>query len=76
MAATENMAATPADRLVTEHAPEDATVTVRLVKSFAYRTVRLLVLHHVDLSTTTPIGLRARVLERTAKRASRAHAHT
>ena len=51
--------------LVTDTHVHDATVTVRLVKSFAYRTVKLIVLHGIDLTTATPIGLRAAVADRT-----------
>lgn len=31
----------------------DATLTVRVIKSFRYRTAKSLVLHHVDLTKTT-----------------------
>jgi hypothetical protein len=31
----------------------DATITVRIIKSFRYRTEKSLVLHHIDLSKTT-----------------------
>jgi len=31
----------------------DATLTVRIIKSFKYRTEKSLVLHHVDLTQTT-----------------------
>lgn len=31
----------------------DATLTVRVIKSFKYRTEKSLVLHHIDLTQTT-----------------------
>jgi len=31
----------------------DATITVRIIKSFRYRTEKSLVLHHIDLTSTT-----------------------
>ncbi|PLW10276.1 hypothetical protein PCANC_06314 [Puccinia coronata f. sp. avenae] len=31
----------------------DATITIRVIKSFAYRNVKNLILHHLDLTTTT-----------------------
>ena len=40
-----------------------ATVTVRLIRSFEYRTVRLLVLHNINLDTETPKDLLKRVEE-------------
>lgn len=36
----------------------DATITVRIIKSFRYRTEKSLVLHHIDLTTTTVGGLK------------------
>ena len=42
----------------TYHTPDDATLTVRLIKSFPYRTVKNLILRHVDLTKTTVGGLK------------------
>jgi len=39
--------------------PEDATITVRVIKSLFYRNVKPLVLHHVNLKQTTIADLRA-----------------
>ncbi|KAJ3511145.1 hypothetical protein NLJ89_g4267 [Agrocybe chaxingu] len=33
--------------------PTDATITVRVIKSLTYRTERSIVLHHIDLLSTT-----------------------
>lgn len=38
----------------------DAVITVRIIKSFAYRSMKSLVLKHVDLTTMTVDGLRKR----------------
>ena len=66
--------------LVSEQHVHDATITVRLVKSFAFRTVKNLVLHAIDLHDVTPIGLLAIVHERTPRTVcctcARAHART
>ena len=40
-----------------------ATVTVRLIRSFEYRTVRLLVLHNLNLTVETPEDLLNRIQE-------------
>lgn len=45
------------------HPPTDATLTVRVIKSFTYRTERSVVLHHVDLTATTVGELKQRVLD-------------
>ncbi|KZV91599.1 hypothetical protein EXIGLDRAFT_648058 [Exidia glandulosa HHB12029] len=47
----------------TLHPLTDATLTVRVIKSFTYRTERSVVLHHVDLTTTTVAGLKRAVLD-------------
>ncbi|RKO97364.1 hypothetical protein CAUPRSCDRAFT_6620 [Caulochytrium protostelioides] len=49
------------------HDVADATVTLRVIKSFEYRTVRNLVLRHVDLAHTTPAQLVARAKEEIAQ---------
>ena len=41
----------------------DATITVRIIKSFKYRTERSLVLHHVDLTATTVAQLKQAALQ-------------
>lgn len=38
-----------------------ATITVRVIKSFAYRTEKSLVLHHLNLEATTVGDLKERV---------------
>lgn len=43
--------------------PRDATLTVRLVRSFEYRTIKNHVFRHVDLTTCTPARLIADVRE-------------
>lgn len=47
----------------TLHPATDATLTVRVIKSFTYRTERSAVLHHVDLTTMTVAGLKRAVLD-------------
>ncbi|KDR81344.1 hypothetical protein GALMADRAFT_221202 [Galerina marginata CBS 339.88] len=48
-----------ADTLTNESRPkDDATITVRVIKSLRYRTERSLVLHNLDLNTTTVAQLR------------------
>jgi len=43
-----------AEVLTSEVLPRtDATITVRVIKSFEYRTERNLVLHHINLEKTT-----------------------
>jgi hypothetical protein len=42
-------------------APARATLTIRIIKSFAYRTEKNLVLHHVPLATTTTRQLKDQV---------------
>lgn len=53
------------DNTLTSHArpSTDATLTVRCIKSFEYRTCKNLVLQHVDLERTTIGELKALVLE-------------
>ncbi|GAA96065.1 hypothetical protein E5Q_02726 [Mixia osmundae IAM 14324] len=41
---------------------QDATLTIRVIKSFAYRSTKNLILHHVDLTSTTVGQLKARVI--------------
>jgi len=64
-------AAAAGSDLVTEQHIHDATITIRLVKSFEYRTVKPLVLHNIDLTTLTPIGLLELVAEGTPRRFGR-----
>ncbi|KAF4614966.1 hypothetical protein D9613_002813 [Agrocybe pediades] len=48
-----------ADILSSQARPqEDATITVRIIKSFKFRTERSLVLHHLNLKTTTVAQLK------------------
>ncbi|KAH9483794.1 UPF0538 protein C2C4.04c [Psilocybe cubensis] len=49
-----------ADSQLTNHLRpnDDATLTVRVIKSFKFRTERSLVLHHIDLNTTTVAQLK------------------
>ena len=46
----------------TLHPPTDATLTVRVIKSFTYRTERSAVLHHLDLTTMTVAELKTTVI--------------
>lgn len=39
----------------------DATLTIRVIKSFEYRTERSLVLHHINLEQTTVAQLKDKV---------------
>ncbi|KAF9322140.1 hypothetical protein BG006_002472 [Podila minutissima] len=41
-----------------------ATLTIRVIKSFEYRTSKNLILHNVDLTTTTVAQLRQSILEK------------
>ncbi|KAF9931749.1 hypothetical protein FBU30_009673 [Linnemannia zychae] len=41
-----------------------ATLTIRVIKSFEYRTTKNLILHNVDLTTTTVGLLRALIIEK------------
>ncbi|PPQ89073.1 hypothetical protein CVT25_006445 [Psilocybe cyanescens] len=48
-----------ADSLTNNMRPtDDATLTVRVIKSFKFRTERSLVLHHINLNTTTVAELK------------------
>jgi len=50
--------------LANEAKPQnDATLTVRIIKSFKYRTERSLVLHHVDLTSTTVAQLKQAAIQ-------------
>ncbi|CAD6569518.1 MAG: hypothetical protein CYPHOPRED_003407 [Cyphobasidiales sp. Tagirdzhanova-0007] len=46
---------------------EDSVLTIRLIKSFEYRTTKNLVLQHVDLRTTTVAHLKEQVLSEISK---------
>ncbi|KAH8829707.1 hypothetical protein DL96DRAFT_1076472 [Flagelloscypha sp. PMI_526] len=47
------------DRLRTDAVPlQDATLTVRIIKSFEYRTEKSLVLQHIDLTSTSVAHLK------------------
>lgn len=48
------------------HPKTSATITIRVVKSFEYRTEKSLVLHDLDLLTTSVAQLKQRVLDGTA----------
>lgn len=41
----------------------DAVLTIRVIKSFSYRTTKNLILQHVDLTTTTVGQLKKQVIE-------------
>ncbi|KAF9204725.1 hypothetical protein BGZ49_004942 [Haplosporangium sp. Z 27] len=41
-----------------------ATLTIRVIKSFEYRTTKNLILHNIDLTTTTVGQLRALIIEK------------
>lgn len=53
------MALDPTTNLL--NSPENATITVRVIKSFAYRTVKPLVLRNLNLLETTVEALKATV---------------
>ncbi|KAF4578672.1 hypothetical protein EYR40_001178 [Pleurotus pulmonarius] len=53
--------------------PTDATLTVRVIKSFEFRTERSLVLHDINLETTTVGELKEIALKDTLKLYSKAH---
>ncbi|EIE75755.1 hypothetical protein RO3G_00459 [Rhizopus delemar RA 99-880] len=53
----------------------DATITVRCIKNFEYRTCKNLVLQHVNLETSTVGDLKKLVLENTLKVYTVAHGH-
>ncbi|KAI9322096.1 hypothetical protein BX666DRAFT_2016926 [Dichotomocladium elegans] len=53
----------------------DATITVRCIKSFEYRTCKNLVLQHLNLDTTTVGELKSLVRENTLKLYTVAHGH-
>lgn len=40
--------------LLSAHDPHSATITLRFIRSFEYRTVKLFVLRNIDLTTSTP----------------------
>ncbi|KAH7103795.1 hypothetical protein BKA62DRAFT_768187 [Auriculariales sp. MPI-PUGE-AT-0066] len=50
----------------TLHPATDATLTVRVIKSFTYRTERSAVLHHLDLTALTVADLKRIVLNHIA----------
>lgn len=52
------------------HPKSSATITVRVIKSFEYRTEKSLVLHNVNLLETTVAQLKQRVLDGTADQLS------
>ena len=51
----------PSDASTSLASVTNATLTVRVIKSFAYRTAKNLVLHHVDLPRTSAGMLKTRV---------------
>ncbi|KAI7899773.1 uncharacterized protein BX663DRAFT_532713 [Cokeromyces recurvatus] len=53
----------------------DATLTIRCIKNFEYRTCKNLVLQHVNLETSTVGDLKKLVLENTLKVYTVAHGH-
>ncbi|KAI8970610.1 hypothetical protein BDB01DRAFT_845373 [Pilobolus umbonatus] len=53
----------------------DATITIRCIKNFEYRTCRNLVLQHVNLETNTVGDLKRIILENTLKVYTLAHGH-
>ncbi|CAG8582899.1 19869_t:CDS:2 [Cetraspora pellucida] len=44
--------------------PTDATITIRIIKNFEYRTVKNLVLRNIKLETTTIGDLKKLVIEK------------
>ncbi|KAI5816472.1 hypothetical protein BZA77DRAFT_313041 [Pyronema omphalodes] len=48
-----------------EHPITDATLTIRVIKNFPYRTTKNVILHNIDLTTMTAGELKQRVLEHT-----------
>ncbi|CAG8561864.1 8609_t:CDS:2 [Cetraspora pellucida] len=44
--------------------PTDATITIRIIKNFEYRTVKNLVLRNIKLETTTVGDLKKLVIEK------------
>lgn len=64
----------PMDTLTSHTRPTtDATITVRCIKSFEYRTCKSLVLQHLNLETTTVGELKSLVRE--SKTLLEAHTH-
>jgi hypothetical protein len=52
------------DVLTNEHLPKtSATLTIRVIKSFEYRTEKSLVVHRINLETMTVADLKATVRE-------------
>lgn len=49
------------DKLTSTHDPHNATITVRLIRSFEYRTIRNHVFRNIDLTKWTPRRLIAEV---------------
>ncbi|KAF9932919.1 hypothetical protein BGZ67_004515 [Mortierella alpina] len=65
---------TASDPLSNTLAPSTAaTLTIRVIKSFEYRTSKNLILHNIDLTTTTVGQLRAKIIEHTLKLYTKAH---
>ncbi|KAI8353928.1 hypothetical protein B0O80DRAFT_426751 [Mortierella sp. GBAus27b] len=50
-----------------------ATLTIRVIKSFDYRTYKNVILHSVDLTTTTVAKLREDIMQNTLKLYTKAH---
>ncbi|CAG8432957.1 11018_t:CDS:2 [Diversispora eburnea] len=53
--------------------PNSATLTIRLIKNFEYRTVKYLILHEVNLEATTVEELKNIIKENTLKLYTKAH---
>ncbi|KAG0328636.1 hypothetical protein BGZ99_004906 [Dissophora globulifera] len=68
------MTSSTSDPLSNTLAPSTAaTLTIRVIKSFEYRTSKNLVLHAVDLTATTVGQLRVLIIENTLKLYTKAH---
>ncbi|KAG0054752.1 hypothetical protein BGZ83_010535 [Gryganskiella cystojenkinii] len=64
----------PSEPLSNTLAPSTAaTLTIRVIKSFEYRTSKNLILHNIDLTTTTVGQLKAKIIENTLKLYTKAH---
>ncbi|KAF9935961.1 hypothetical protein BGZ65_002846 [Modicella reniformis] len=57
----------------TLHPNTDATLTIRVIKSFEYRTAKNLVLHNIDLTASTVAQLKEQIIENTLKLYTKAH---
>ncbi|CAG8774090.1 24466_t:CDS:2 [Dentiscutata erythropus] len=49
---------------MTDNTPVDATITIRIIKNFEYRTVKNVVLHNIKLDTMTVGELKKIIIEK------------